>query len=128
MVKNGSVTRVMIIFLAITLVSSSFTAFSVPVLAASPGTFIDDFVSSGSGGLNDPEGLVFGPDGNLYVASEITDEILRYDGTTGAFIDTFVSAGSGGLDKPDDSLFGPDGNLYVASEMNRGLCYIILCL
>ena len=56
MVKNGSVTRVMIIFLAITLVGSSFTAGSISVLAAGPGTFIDAFVSAGSGGLNDPEG------------------------------------------------------------------------
>jgi len=36
MVKNGITTRVMIIFLAITLVGSSFTAASIPVFAASP--------------------------------------------------------------------------------------------
>ena len=58
------------------------------------------FVTLGSGGLDDPEGLTFGPDGNLYVASTATDEILRYNGSTGAFMDVFVSAGSGGLSGP----------------------------
>ncbi len=80
------------------------------------GAFIDDFVSAGSGGLTTPEGLTFGPDGNLYVASDGTDQVLRYDGTTGAFIDVFVSAASGGLDRPRDLVFGPDGNLYVSSR------------
>ena len=34
------------------------------------GAFIDAFVSSGSGGLDMPSGLTFGPDGNLYVVPE----------------------------------------------------------
>ena len=42
--------------------------------------------------------MVFGPDGNLYVSSGDSDEVLRYDGTTGAFIDSFASGG--GLDSP----------------------------
>ena len=29
------------------------------------------------------EGIAFGPEGNLYVASEATDEIFRYNGLTG---------------------------------------------
>ncbi|NIP51556.1 MAG: hypothetical protein GWN00_12595, partial [Aliifodinibius sp.] len=56
------------------------------------GELIDKFVTSGSGGLTIQEGnLLFGPDGNLYVAGDWT-KILRYDGQTGAFIDEFVSA------------------------------------
>lgn len=60
-------------------------------------------------------GLVFGPDGDLYVASPQTDEILRFDGTTGESLGVFVAAGSGGLDVPaiTSLLFRPDGNLYV---------------
>ena len=51
----------------------------------------------------------------LFVTSQGTHEILRYDSTTGAFIDAFVPSGSGGLFVPNDVVLGPDGNLYVAS-------------
>jgi hypothetical protein len=78
------------------------------------GNFISVFVTSGSGGLNAPRGLAFGPDGNLYVSSN-ADRILRYDGTTGAFMDTFVPAGSGGLKTPEALIFRDDGFLYVSS-------------
>jgi len=82
------------------------------------GVFIDIMVSAGSGGLNAPHGLAFGPDRNLYVGSAGSDEVLRYHGETGAFIDAFVTSGSGGLDYPAGLLFGPDGHLYVASQLS----------
>ncbi len=44
---------------------------------ALPGDFIDSFASGG--GLDAPLGLIFGPDGNLYVNSSFTDEVLRYE-------------------------------------------------
>ena len=60
--------------------------------------------------------MTFGPDGNLYVDSNIPDRILRYDGITGASLGAFVTAaGNGGLDGPNGLSFGPDGNLYVSS-------------
>ncbi len=81
------------------------------------------FITSGAGGLDRPTGSAFDPtDGNFYVASAETDEILRYDGVTGAFIDIFVSAASGGLDEPEGIAFGPDSTgddipeLFVASR------------
>lgn len=79
--------------------------------------YADDLVSPGLGGLSDPRGITFGPDGNLYVSSAQTDSILRYDSTTGAFIDEFVSSGSGGLDFPNELAFR-DGFLYVVSSLS----------
>lgn len=56
-----------------------------------------------------------GPDGLLYVASEGSNSIQRYNPVTGAFIDNFVTAGSGGLNGPTGMTWGADGNLYVPS-------------
>jgi streptogramin lyase len=85
----------------------------------STGAFLGVFTSGG--GLNTPEGLVIGPDGNLYVSSG-TDQVLRYDGTSGSFIDVFASGG--GLLTPAGLVFGPDGNLYVDSfNSNQVLRY-----
>jgi DNA-binding beta-propeller fold protein YncE len=94
------------------------------------GEFLETFVESGSGGLGSPFGLVFGPDGNLYVADSGvfggTPSVLRFQGpkgkSPGAFLDAFVPAGSGGLMQPLGLLFGPDANgdgnqdLYVNSQ------------
>ncbi|MBE9225342.1 hypothetical protein IQ264_07840 [Phormidium sp. LEGE 05292] len=90
------------------------------------GAFIDRFVTDNpntpnideTGGLLRPYGSAFGPDGKLYVSSFLTDQILRYDGTTGQFIDVFAKGNqqSGGLNGPNGIIFGPDGYLYVTSE------------
>ncbi len=75
---------------------------------------VQTFVSAG-GSLNGPSDATCGPDDNLYVSSQASHQVLRYNGLTGSFIDVFVSAGSGGLNFPTGLAFGPDGNLYVAS-------------
>jgi len=81
------------------------------------GAFISD--EGGPGQLNRPEGLVFGPDGNLYITSfradpSDTDSIRIYHGKTGAFIgkiDLYT------LPEPrafaQALLFGPGGFLFV---------------
>lgn len=86
------------------------------------------FVSPGSGGLSRPGGVVFGPDGNVYVASQNTDSIMRYDGTTGDPLPadgqdgaTFVPSGSGGMTRPAGLVFGPGADtdlrdIYVVSS------------
>lgn len=78
---------------------------------ATTGAYLDTFVPSNSGGLLTPKGMVFGPDGNLYISSADTNQVLRFDGSTGAFLGVFVTAGSGGLSNPRSLLFGPDGKL-----------------
>ena len=99
--------------------------------SGSTGAFLSTFVAAGSGGLNDPAGIVFGPDGNLYVSSTVTKSVDRFEGPRGPSPGsplpaagqsgaTFVAAGSGGLTGPKDLIFGPDGNLYVANSSRSG--------
>jgi DNA-binding beta-propeller fold protein YncE len=84
------------------------------------GQLIDTFVTSGSGGLQSPRGLAYGPDGNLYVSKNTTPgSVLRYDGTTGAFLNSF--AVGGGLSAAHGLVFGPDGNFYVCGLFNAAV-------
>ncbi len=97
------------------------------------GAYLGDFVARGSGGLEGPGTMTFGPDGNLFVADFYSSDLAvkRFQGpsgpTPGAYIDTFVPAGSGGLQIPSGLIFGPDGNndgqldLYVATLANGNI-------
>ena len=68
-----------------------------------------------------PHGIVFGPDGCLYVSVRdlpggLGGHVLRFksDGN----VDTVFIADDGGvgkLNRPDGLVFGPDGNLYITS-------------
>lgn len=88
------------------------------------GEFIDVFIGDNpdtaedeNGSLIRPYGIAFGPDGNLYVASFLSDQILRYNGVTGEFIDVFAQ-GNGqadGLNGPNGLLF-INGSLYVTTQ------------
>lgn len=52
--------------------------------------------------------MQMGPDGQLYVVSDFSNSVLRFDSSTGAFIDTVVPTGSGGLNAPAFLTFIPD--------------------
>jgi len=66
-------------------------------------------------------GLAFGPDGHLYLTSNVSNQVLKYDGLSGEFLGVFVPAGSGGLAQANALVFGADGNLYVGSSGNSAV-------
>ena len=81
------------------------------------GAFLGTFTSAAQSPVYRPYGMAFGPDGLLYVASFMNNQILRYDGA-GNFVDVFAAQEPGdptGLNGPNGLLF--DGAaLYVTTE------------
>ena len=98
---------------AVCLFVSSDDTKSVLAYDGETGAFLGKFARGGH--LVEPEGVVFGPDGNLYVSSR-TNAVLRYDGEKGNFIDVFAS-GHGLLDPAGIDFCGPGHDLFVASGL-----------
>ena len=74
------------------------------------GDSLGAFISGGSGGLSRPRTVRFHRDGFVYVSSEGSNEILRYD-FSGNFVEQFTSTvGPTGMD-----IGRHDGDLYVTS-------------
>lgn len=84
-----------------------------------------------SGPLYQPAGLEVGPDGNLYISSQLNNQILRYNLATDQ-LEVFISStvlqdiavNVEGVDDfaPAGLRFGPDGDLYVS--LNAGYQYM----
>jgi DNA-binding beta-propeller fold protein YncE len=83
---------------------------------ADTGAFIDEFVTSGAGGLGNPVNVAFGPDGNLYVADFSDGNVMRFDGRTGAFIDIFASYSW--LEETVEILFREDYLYALSNDQN----------
>ena len=80
------------------------------------GAFVDNFVKAGSGGLNKPRGIRFGPDGYLYVNSSGTDEVKLFDGLTGVYIETVLKDE---VSVPCGLAFDVHGHMCVASAKSN---------
>jgi len=90
------------------------------------GNSIAGGIGFGSAGLAFAGGMTVGPDGNIYVSSQGTGEILFYDGATGTplasphagsrdgLFATLANAGDPPVGGPGPLRFGPDGKLYVS--------------
>jgi subtilisin-like proprotein convertase family protein/formylglycine-generating enzyme required for sulfatase activity len=89
------------------LVTSDLNPSPVREYDAANGSFLGNF----TGDLGSAKGIAFGPDGDVYVAVQITGKVLRYD-ADGTPQGEFVSSE---LAEPIDIAFGPDGHLYVAN-------------
>lgn len=100
------------------LIAPSYNGDTVFRFAATTGDFLQKFATNED--TDAPVAAIIGPDGLLYVSSETSNDVLRYNAETGAFIDVFVAPGEGGLQEAQGIAFGADGHLYVADySQNR---------
>jgi DNA-binding beta-propeller fold protein YncE len=85
--------------------------------AVFPGTFVSSTKQSSSG-IQSVRDIVFGPDGNLYVADRDAGSVRYYDETTGTFLGEFTVNGG----KPVHLMLDRDRNrLYIGDERSEGV-------
>ena len=74
------------------------------------GSFVEDFIEAGSGGLRNPTALLLMDNGEWLVSSYGTNSVKRYS-ATGDYIDDAIAD----LFQPEGLAIGLDGNLYAGS-------------
>ncbi|MBL7684139.1 MAG: T9SS type A sorting domain-containing protein [Flavipsychrobacter sp.] len=75
------------------------------------GNYLGDFIAGNSGGLREPQDILFHPDGSVLVTGVNNSTIKRYDGITGAFLGNFSTGYI--LSLPTKMCYGPDSLIYV---------------
>jgi len=90
---------------------------------ADTGTYLGVFVTSGSGGLHGPRGLIFNQSDNLVVANQnvmlnVNGAILIYNGGTGEFLSTLISSTDPHAPPAPRGIVlgGPNSDLFVANQ------------
>jgi DNA-binding beta-propeller fold protein YncE len=86
---------------------------TVSVFDGASGAYVGNAVDPGAGGLENPTGVAFGPDGSLYIGSSGNGRILRFDGASGKFLGTFSEGDP--LERPFSLIFSPSGELLVSA-------------
>lgn len=93
---------------------------------ADTGNFIGNFVSSASGGLRGPRGILFEENGNLLVVNQnqgqdvLPGEVLRYNGKTGVFETAFVPSKDPNAPYAPRGIVLKDSKLFVADLGDAG--------
>ena len=80
------------------------------------GAFVQNVIDIENGGFSVAKGLVFGPDGDLFVGDFFRGRVARYDGTT---FQEIASTPDGSIGTPSGMHISPEGNLMVLSGGNN---------
>ena len=101
------------LILTVTLLISS-AALTGQSISRYPGVTVKIMVSGAP--FTSANGIYFGPDDNLYVASAGGNEIIKMDPNSGRILERIGP--ERGVSSPDDLTFGPDGSLYWTATFN----------
>jgi WD40 repeat protein len=80
------------------------------------GVFIQNVINIQNAGFSVAKGLVFGPDGDLFVGDFFRGRVARYDGTT---FQEIAATGDNTIGTPSGMHIAPNGNLMVLSGGNN---------
>lgn len=87
------------------------------------GEYLGVFVSHGDHGMSNPDGMAIAPDGNLFVRSGPTNDLVKYDGSTGAYLGVAVPAATGGSHFGHGIAFDTFGRIFLSDQVNQRIPY-----